>query len=95
MNTAMPVNRTARRTKRLLFALIITLGIFVAFEILKQVAVLETNRIPVPYTFDSVTNTQEFDVKRTIKLKISDPPREFVYWTTRVTGSPSLPGVEE
>ena len=95
MNSTKSEDRPTRRSKCLVSILGILIGAWIGFEALKQVVVIERSREPVWNTFDSMMDTCEYDIKRKIKWIGSDPPREFVFWTTRVTGSASLFDIPE
>ena len=95
MNSTKSADRPTRRPKRLVSILGTLIGVWIGFEALKQVVVIERSRERVPDTFDSITWTCEYDTKWKIKRIGSDPPREFVFWTTRVTGSATLFDIPE
>ena len=91
------MNEKRRKPRRslLLISLAVLFILWLATTGTGGLFVFSSNRSPVSGTFDSITQTEEFDMVKSVKFTLWGREHRFVLWTTPETGIPSLNGVEE
>jgi hypothetical protein len=91
------MNEKRRKPRRslLLISLAVLFILWLATTGTGGLFVFSSNRSPISGTFDSITQTEEFDMVKSVKFTLWGREHRFVLWTTREKGTPSLIGVEE